>query len=281
MPTLFDMFANAQSGAAMQALAQQFNLSQQQTQAALEALLPAFSQGLKRNATDPYGMGAFLSALSSGQHQRYFDNPMAAFTPQGMAQGNDVLGQLFGSKDLSRAVAAQAAQATGIGQQILQQMLPAMAAMMMGGMERQAPQPSAANPLQQMMEQFLRQGGFAMPQAQAAPRQPDPFDNPFGKMMKDMMGGGSAERAAPRKPDPGMFGDNPWGRMMEEMMRGGRPAEPEPEPEPKRNPSGRARTPYDDLFGDMFESGAKQREDYQKNMENVFDTFLKGMDKRR
>ena len=34
-----------------------------------------------------------------------------------MADGNGILGHLFGSKDLSRAVAAQAAQATGIGQQ--------------------------------------------------------------------------------------------------------------------------------------------------------------------
>ena len=31
---------------------------QQQTQAAIEALMPAFSQGLKRNASDPYGVGA-------------------------------------------------------------------------------------------------------------------------------------------------------------------------------------------------------------------------------
>jgi hypothetical protein len=69
--------------------------------------------------------------------------------------------------------------------------------------------------------------------------------------------------------------------MMEEMMRGGRPVEPEPEPEPERNPSGRPRTPYDEMFGDMFESGARQREDYQKNIEGVFDTFLKGMDKQR
>ncbi|RVD09042.1 DUF937 domain-containing protein, partial [Mesorhizobium sp. M2A.F.Ca.ET.029.05.1.1] len=49
MPSLFDIFAQAQNGAGMQALAQQYGLSMQQTQAAVQALLPAFSQGLQRN----------------------------------------------------------------------------------------------------------------------------------------------------------------------------------------------------------------------------------------
>src|SRR5262245_15356538 len=110
MLNLFDMLANAQNGNGVDALARQFGLSHQQAQAAVQALLPAFSQGLKRNTADPYGVGAFLSALSSGQHANFFDDPAAAVSPQGRAAGNDILGQLFGSKDLSRAVAAQAAQ---------------------------------------------------------------------------------------------------------------------------------------------------------------------------
>ena len=67
MPTLFDMMANAQNGQGMELLAQQFGLSQQQTQAAVEALMPAFSQGLKRNASDPYGIGQL--------HDRYGQRP--------------------------------------------------------------------------------------------------------------------------------------------------------------------------------------------------------------
>jgi hypothetical protein len=43
------------------------------------------------------------------------------------------------------------------------------------------------------------------------------------------------------------------------------------------NPSGRARTPYDDLFGDMFETGRKTRDDYEQNVGSIFDQFLKGM----
>lgn len=291
MLNLFDMLANAQNGNGVEALARQFGLSQQQAQAAVQALLPAFSQGLKRNTSDPYGVGAFLSALSTGQHARYFDDAADASSPQGMAAGNDVLGQLFGSKDLSRAVAAQAAQATGLGQQLLQQMLPAIAAMIMGGLfkqstnQMQAAAGSASNPLQEIIEQMMKQGGgFGMPQQTPQPRQapqsPDPLDNPLGKILQDMFGGGAQ---APSGGTSGGYGDNPLGRIFEEMLRGGQAQAPreEAQPRPRSNPSGRQRNPYDDLFGDMFESGAKQRDDYQKSVESIFDQFRQGMDRYR
>ncbi len=312
MLPLFDMLANAQNGNAMNEMARQFGLSQQQAQEAMAALMPAFSQGLKRNTANPYDLGNFLNALASGQHARYFEDAAAAFTPQGMQEGNGILGHLFGSKELSRAVAAQAAQATGIAQQTLQQMLPVLASMIMGGLFKQATGQSAGqsagqlgaagfggqgNPLQEIIEQMMKQGGgFGMPQPapqpKQAPQQPNPFDNPFGKILEGMFGGGGAQsqprqKRAPQSP----YGDNPLGRIFEEMMGGGqRQAEPAPQPQPRArqkqaqkqrtNPSGRPRTPYDDLFGDMFDAGAKTRDDYQQNMEAVFDQFLKGMEKR-
>ena len=51
MQPLYEMLA--QNGQAVELMARQFNLSQQQAQLAMEALMPAFSQGLKRNASDP------------------------------------------------------------------------------------------------------------------------------------------------------------------------------------------------------------------------------------
>ena len=288
MLPLFDMLANAQNGNAIGEMARQFGLSQQQVQEAMAALTPAFSQGLKRNAADPYGLGEFLSALSTGQHARYFEDAAAAFAPQGVAEGNGILGHLFGSKDLSRAVAAQAAQATGIAQQTLQQMLPVLASMVMGGLFKQSTgQMNAAgfggqgNPLQEIIEQMMKQGGgFGQPQTQTrAQPQGGPLDNPFGKILEGMFGGGQPQqRQAPQAPQS-PYGDNPLGRIFEEMLGGSR-QQAAPQPAPKTNPSGRARTPYDDLFGDMFEAGAKTRDDYQKNMESVFDQFLQGMNRR-
>lgn len=299
MLNLFDMLNQSQNGQGMEMLARQFGLSQQQAQQAVEALLPAFSQGLKRNASDPYGLGGFLTALASGQHAKYFENPAAAFTPQGMAEGNGILGHLFGSKELSRAVADQAAQATGIGQEVLKQMLPVLASMIMGGMFKQSTNqiPGAqqtgglgagGNPLQEIIEQMMRQGmGGAQPQQRQAPQPADPLDNPFGKVLKDMFGGGAQQQApSPRQPAPGPAGDNPWGKILEEMMRGGgQPQASAPEPEARsrqqKTPSGRQKNPYDDIFGDMFEAGRKQRDDYQKGMESIFEQFTRGMDRYR
>ena len=337
---LYDMLANAQSGQGMDQLARQFGLSQQQTREAVDALLPAFSQGLKRNASDPYGVGAFINAMASGQHAKYFEDAQKAFSPQGMQEGNGILGHLFGSKDLSRAVAAQAAQATGLGQQTLQQMLPAIASMIMGGLFKQSTgqiNPSQAagfggsgNPLQEIIEQMMRQGGQmggGMPgQAQPAPQQRqapqttgqsgDPFDNPFGKILKDMFGGaipgmpggqqGAPQQPAPRQrraepeearqqpqnPSQNPWGDNPLGKIFEEMLKGaqggGQAGRPAPAPEAQRpradersGQQGRKKNPYDDLFGEMFETGGKQRDEYQKGIESIFDQFSKGMDRHR
>ncbi|PSJ57530.1 DUF937 domain-containing protein [Kumtagia ephedrae] len=352
MPTLFDMMA--QNGQGMDQLARQFGLSQQQAQSAVEALMPAFSQGLKRNTADPYGVAGFMTALASGQHAKYFEDAQNAFSPQGVAEGNGILGHLFGSKDLSRAVAGQAAQATGIGQDVLKQMLPVIASMIMGGLFKQSTGQAAqaggfgggGNPLGEIIEQMMRQGGgmgggqpqqrqqapdpaspadnplgkilqdmFGGGAGQQVPSQPqqrgpapaNPLDNPLGKVLQDMFGGGAGQapsqpqqppsrpRQAPPQPQqaPGPFGDNPWGKILEEMMRGGQAqqmpqAEPEPQPAPRQrapeqraNPSGRQRNPYDDLFGDMFDTGAKQRDDYQKGVESIFEQFTKGMDRYR
>ncbi|AMS44071.1 MULTISPECIES: DUF937 domain-containing protein [Aminobacter] len=302
MLPLFEMLANAQNGNGMEALSRQFGLSQQQTQSAIEALMPAFSQGLKRNASDPYGLGSFLQAMASGQHAKYFEDASRAFSPQGVDEGNGILGHLFGSKELSRAVAGQAAQATGIGQEVLKQMLPVIASMIMGGLFKQSTgQMQAAsgmggsnNPLGEIIEQMMRQGGGMMgggQQPRQAPQQtqaPDPFDNPFGKVLKDMFGGGLGQpQPSPRQqaPQQSPYGDNPLGKIFEEMLGGGR-AQPDPQPQarqpqPQANPSGRPRNPYDDLFGKMFETGSQQRDDYQKGVESIFEQFSKGMDRYR
>jgi len=266
MPTLFDILAQAQNGNGMQALAQQYGLSMQQTQAAVAALLPAFSQGLQRSTADPYGLGAFMTAMASGQHAKYFEDATRAFSPQGINEGNGILGHLFGSKDLSRAVAAQAAQATGLSQQVLQQMLPAMASMMMGGLFKQTTNQMQAaggfggggNPLGEIIEQMMRQaGGGAQPAPQPAP---NPYgENPLGKVLQDMFGG-----ALPG----GQPAQQPQARQQNQA------------PQPQTNPSGRPKNPFDDLFGKMFETGAQQRDEYQKGMETIFDQFRKGMDRR-
>ncbi len=299
MLPLFEMLNNAGQGNGVDQIARQFGISNQQAQEAMEALLPAFSQGLKRNAADPYGAGNFLGALASGQHAKYFEDAANAFSPQGVAEGNGILGHLFGSKDVSRAVASHAAQATGLGQDMLKQMLPVLASMLMGGLFKQSTgQMQGAQPRQaqaggggmlgDLMEQMMRQMGQQQSGAQPRGRAPSgmsPSDNPLGQILEGMFGGGgSTGRSAPS----GGQGNNPLGEIFDQFLRGGQGAgQPEPQrrsapqPEPETNPSGRSRNPYDDLFGQMFETGRKTRDDYERGVENIFEQFRQGMERHR
>lgn len=326
MLPLDEMLMKAQNGAAIDMVSRQFDLSRDQTVAAMEALLPAFSQGLKRSAATPQGIAPFLQALSSGNHAKYMEDMTRAFSPDGMTDGNGILGHLFGSKEVSRAVADHAARATGIGQDVLKQMLPAIASMVMGGLFQQSTgRMNAAsgggfgaggNIIGEVIEQMMRQGQ-PMGSGRARPRddyreeqrhqvpQPNPFDNPFGKILQDMFGGGMPGMpGAPsggqtrRQQQPQMpGGDNPLGRIFEDMLSGGmgmpqgggqgggshrRRREPEPEPQRRAQPRERQqRNPYEDLFGQMFETGRKAQDDYQRGVESIFDQFLQGMDRRR
>jgi hypothetical protein len=276
---LVDMFLKGQGGQNIDALARQFNLSQQQTVAALEALMPAFSQGLQRNAADPMGFGAFVQALSSGQNVNYFDNPQAAFNPSAIANGNNILSQLFGSKDLSRAVADHAAIAAGVGADTLKQMLPVIASMMMGGLYKKSTGQFAAaglgggNVIGDLIEQMMRQGGAAMG-GQPSPNQqsaPDVSANPWGQILEGMFGGGAAGQQPQGQGNP--LGNNPLGKIFEEMMKGGIPgaARQAPTPTPgSRVPQDEAtqqtaqgQNPFgDNPLGKIFEQmlgGAQQR----------------------
>ncbi|MBS3648435.1 DUF937 domain-containing protein [Pseudaminobacter sp. 19-2017] len=287
MATLFDMMMEAQNGRAMELVARQFELSRQQAEFAVEALMPAFSQGLKRSASDPYGIAAFMTALASGQHAKYFEDVQKAFSPEGIVQGNAILANLFGSKELSRAIAAQAAQATGIAQEIFKQMLPVVAAMMMGGLFKQATKPQSdagtpSNPLGEMMAEMMRRGAAMMGASSPQAEQPrfDPFDNPFSRAMQDMFGGAARQTSGPSaasKEAPASGFENPWMRVFADMMRG-QPTDSSAQEQAATQKSGpkRQHNPYDDLFGQMFKAGRNMQNEYQKNVEAIFEQFSKG-----
>lgn len=132
---ILDSIVGTGDGAAVQQLASQFGLKPEQASAAIGALMPAIAAGLKRNiSTNEAGLEA---ALASGQHERYIDQPEVLGAPATTADGNAILGHIFGSKDVSRNVAAGAAAKTGIDPAVLKQMLPLLASLAMGALAKQ------------------------------------------------------------------------------------------------------------------------------------------------
>jgi hypothetical protein len=96
-------------------LASQFGLSPDQANAAVGALLPAIMGGIQKSE-DAGGLGQIADIV----------NGMGA-PEQDIDSGNNILGQIFGSKDVSRQVASQASAQTGISDTILKAMLPVIA----------------------------------------------------------------------------------------------------------------------------------------------------------
>jgi hypothetical protein len=130
--TLSDIVQAAQGGQGMNNLAAQFGLTPDQAQAAVAAAMPAFSQGLQRTGQDPGAFGGVLSQIASGAHQAAFAN--ASQASPGAAAGGDVLGQIFGSPQIVAQIGQRVSQASGISPQVIQQMMPVIASMLMGGL---------------------------------------------------------------------------------------------------------------------------------------------------
>lgn len=274
MLSLYDMMMQAQNGNAVETMARQFGLAQEQATKAVAALMPAFSEGFKRNAANPYDMAAFMKALTSGEHAKYFEDISRAFTPQGMAEGNGILGHLFGNKEVSRAIAAQAAQMTGIGQEIYKQMLPVMASTLMGGIFKQSLAPflpgagaTQANPFADMMQQWAEAAGLAKKQEPANPF----IDNPFTQAAQEFFGAGQ-KKDAPANP----FADNPFAKAFQDMMANiaGQPAVSKKPGEPEASPADSLKS----LVNTMFDTGLEMQKDYQRNVETIFETMRGGMD---
>lgn len=115
-------------------ISKRFGLTEEQTLEAMAAVIPAFSEGLKRQTSSPQSAARFIEALASGRHQQYADSPGSAMEDDGIREGIAILGHLFGNKMVSRAVAKHAAAATGISNNMFENLLPAMASMVMGSL---------------------------------------------------------------------------------------------------------------------------------------------------
>src|SRR5688572_15469304 len=130
----------------LQSIAKQLGVSEKQAASGAEALAPAILGGFKKRAQSQpsgfEGLGGLLGKLGGGG---LLDDVLAP-QPTNVNRGNDVLGQIFGSKDVSRTVAQNAASKTGLSPDLLKRMLPMMAMLVAGYMAKQRTASAAPNP---------------------------------------------------------------------------------------------------------------------------------------
>ncbi|MGA9442439.1 MAG: DUF937 domain-containing protein [Methyloceanibacter sp.] len=271
MATLQEILARSQHGDPMSLIARAYDLTPEQTESAVAALLPAISMGLKRSTATPEGLGELFD-VAGRQPSLYamYEDPEVALSPEGVAAGSAVMSNLFGSPEATRAVAAHAQQLSGIGGAILEKILPVLVGMLLSGLMRggsgqaapapQQPAPQQPAPRQQspgpggggifdIFREIFQQGG-----ASSAPYQPGQSPVPPIGDILDSIGDGrhaTAEAGPPKFPVPD---------AAPEMPR----TNPQSHPVPKPPVSGGDQTfpsgsgaPDGDIFGQILKELGK------------------------
>jgi hypothetical protein len=178
----------------LQSIARELGVSEAKASAGADALLPAILGGFKKQAqAQPGGLdglGGLLGQLGGGG---LLDNVLSP-QPTDVGQGNDVLGQIFGSKDVSRTVTQSAAARTGLDPALLRRMLPMLAMLVAGFMAKQ-------------------QGGTAA--AQDSPT----AGGGLGDLLGGLLGGRSGAAAAPGGGLASMLDLNGDGNALDDILR--------------------------------------------------------------
>jgi hypothetical protein len=268
MATLREILARSQHGEAIDVIARAYGLSHEQADAAVSALLPAISMGLKRSTATPEGLGQLFD-VAARQPRLFamYDDPDVALSPEGLASGNAVLANLFGSPEASRAVAAHAQQLSGVGGAILEKILPILVGMLLSGLMRggsgqaepapppmprepqsrqPAPEQTGGGGIFDIFREIFQQGGNA-----PAPYQPGQSPVPPIGDILDSVGGGRrapVEPAAPKFPIPDISG---------ELPDAGAQSQPVPRPPASGGDQSFPGGPGGDIFGQILKELGK------------------------
>jgi hypothetical protein len=238
----FDLMRQAQASAALASLAQQFNLSGDQTQKTMAAFMPAFAMGLQ-HATASSDPSRLFQSMMSGAYQNFWQAAGNPFTPQAQQEGRRLLDQLFGSDEVSRRVAHQAADYAGISTETMQQLLPVLAGVMAGGMAH-------------WMTAHAQAIQSLAPSKDSAKDKPSSAANPWADLWAGWM-----TATAPEKKHA-----NPFEEMMASVLQMQIPQAPKEEPkqapkeEPRPSPS----------FDEMMEKGREMQLQYLASLQSIF-----------
>jgi hypothetical protein len=222
--SLEDMILSAGSANALQNFAKQNGLNNDQLMSAIQALTPAVASGVRRQTSSQDGLTSLLGMMQSGNHEQFLDDGDLLGSNQSVSAGNDILGQIFGSKDVSRGVAQHAAQSSGISSTILKSLLPIIASMVMGSLTRK----SSGSGMGDILGQILGGGGGGSLGGGGG--------GGLGDILGQVLGGGGS----PRGGAPGL--DDLLGGIL-----GGGPAKPGVDP---HSTSG-------GIFGDLLNPGSQ------------------------
>ncbi len=226
---ILDILRHADGGGAVKSLAQTYGIAPAAAEAVLGSVVPQLSQRIERNTLSRGGVADLVGAIGEAARHDYLSNPQALASEAVKQDGIAFLDQILWSKDRSRSVAHAAAQSSGVSEALIKQMLPAIAAMMMGGLAK-----GAAGGLGDILSKIpgLPGGGLPGGGLGGAPRTaPSGGGGSWGRGTDSLPapGGGDFSGQSPlpipgNAPRGGGGVQNPYDDLSDIIRRGGQPA---------------------------------------------------------
>lgn len=138
------------------AIANQLGIPEAQAEQGAAALLPQILSGFGQKADGSAGgalegLSSVLDSLGGPDLTRNVLGPESTRVDK----GNDILGEIFGSKEVSRQVAGEASATTGLDPALLKKMLPILAMLVAGYLSSQSKTSGGAGGLGAVLGQVL------------------------------------------------------------------------------------------------------------------------------
>jgi hypothetical protein len=133
---VIDALRAAQGGANFDNLARSFGITPHQVEVAIAALIPEVGGTLERNTLSRGGIADVVSALGDPRYCQVLEDPSALQNPAMKSAGVELLEQMIGNKDRSRALAARAAASSGLSETLIKQLLPYVIPMIVGAIAK-------------------------------------------------------------------------------------------------------------------------------------------------
>jgi hypothetical protein len=225
MSDLDSILSSAQGGQLIANLAHRFGLTDEQIESAIKALAPALAIGLNRAVDEPKTFEKTVGALDASRRYAFFDEADAAHSDDSVAFGKDLLSQLFGSHAATGQVLQAAARESGVRPDILGQLLPILASVLLSGLNKSINEKGLGDVLGQLansgalggvLEQILGGGGAVRQPAPSPAPAPAPVPGAgagglgglLGNILGSLLGGGARPRSVP-VPHGGASGGDP------------------------------------------------------------------------
>ncbi|MFG1349852.1 DUF937 domain-containing protein [Xanthobacter autotrophicus] len=266
MDQFLEMLRAAQGGHGLENIGRMYGLSPQQAQSVAEAVMPAFTEAFKQATQSPEALASLMTLMTSGPYGAFYAQQPAAPAELSRA-GSEALDTVFGSSEVSRAVAAHVSASTGLGVTMVRQMMPSFATLVVGGLAKSL---AASGALQQMLAAMLSRmpgqttqriapissgnpfiDAFLAFTSTATEQSPKAFatGNPWADAYAQMMFQRAPQPAPQRSNNPINAWQDVVNAMNKTMTQAGVPAARAPEPPPP------PLAPFQNFFAQLFAQG--------------------------